>query len=111
MGAAAGPLMLPGCGGGGGGGGVGMGGGGGGGGGGFGPPGAAPRYLPQDELDMEERMQQLSVMAKHPHPLVMEHPSLRQCVIFMAIVFVLALVALVVTAIYFGRTTQTSWNV
>ena len=44
-------------------------------------------------------------------PLVMEHPSLRQFVIFMAILFLLALVALIVTAIYFGRTTETSWNI
>ena len=45
------------------------------------------------------------------NPLVMEHPSLRQFVIFMAILFVLALVALIVTSIYFGRTTETRWNI
>ncbi|KAK7115041.1 protein pygopus-like isoform X2 [Littorina saxatilis] len=80
--------------------------GGGGGGGGMGPP---ARYLPQEDGHMVDDRLEHYHSAKSP--LVMEHPSLRQFVIFMAILFVLGLVALIVIAIYFGRTTQTSWNI
>lgn len=76
-------------------------------GGGMGPP---ARYLPQDEHYVEERnTMPPTYMTKNP--MIMEHPSLRQFVIFMAIMFLLALVALIVTSIYFGRTTETSWKI
>nr|KAG5712687.1 hypothetical protein BaRGS_029742 [Batillaria attramentaria] len=76
-------------------------------GGGGGPGGAElQRYLAQEDMRMfsEERPTPKA-------PLVMEHPSLRQFVIFMAILFLLALVALIITAVYFGRTASPSWNI
>ncbi|KAL8570145.1 hypothetical protein ACOMHN_033823 [Nucella lapillus] len=47
---------------------------------------------------------------KRPSEVIMEHPTLRQLVILMAVFFVLALVAVIVTSIYMGRVSETPWN-